>query len=58
MIVSTLQVLAQGGFDVGKVVEGIGNAGFYESGLAHFQWVEFMLGRFICLAKMIIYGLL
>jgi len=38
------------------VVEGIGNAGLYESGLAHFQRGEIMVGRFIGLAKAIIYG--
>jgi hypothetical protein len=52
-----LPVLAQDGFDVREVLEGIGDAGFYESGLADFLWIQFVAGRFICLAKPVIYGL-
>jgi hypothetical protein len=53
-----LAVLTQHGFDLGEVIEGEGNAGFYESGLANFQRVELMAGRFIGLSESVIYGLL
>jgi hypothetical protein len=46
-----LPVLKQAGFDVRQVLESIGDAGFYESGLADFLWIQFVAGRFICLAK-------
>jgi hypothetical protein len=54
LAVSLLLVLTQNGFDIGKMVEGIGNAGFDESGLPHFLGIQFVAGRFICLTKPII----
>src|SRR6516225_3990673 len=53
-----LAVLTQHGGDFGAWIEGEGNAGFYESGLANFQRVELMAGRFIGLSESVIYGLL
>jgi len=50
----TLQIFAQGSFDVCEVVKSIGKASLYESGLAHIERIEFVTDNFMGLTKPLI----
>jgi len=44
----------QNGFDLGEMVESVGNTGFHESGFANFHRVEFVARHFISRPQSII----